>query len=293
MWQQLMVTVDEDLAEEVSDALMDAGALSVSFLDAGDQALFEPPLGTTPVWAQTRVVGLFEEGGDLAATRSALGRRFGEVRLRDWSEEALADQAWERAWLEHFRPMHFGSRLWVCPTGFTVEETDSVVMLLDPGLAFGTGTHPTTALCLEWLDAADLHGATVVDYGCGSGILGIAAALLGASSVHAVDIDPQALVATVDNARKNAVEDKIETSLPDRLSSFESDIVLANILANPLMELAAELRSRVRPGGRIVLSGILAEQADAVASVYAGKGFEMEPAVFGEGWARLAGVRRA
>lgn len=288
-----MVTVDEDQAEEISDALMDAGALSVSFLDAGDQPLFEPPLGTTPVWAQTRVVGLFEEGGDLAAVRSALGQRFGEGRLRDWSEETLADQVWERAWLEHFRPMRFGRRLWVCPTGFTVEEPGAVVMLLDPGLAFGTGTHPTTALCLAWLDAADLDGATVVDYGCGSGILGIGAALLGASSVHAVDIDPQALVATVDNARKNAVEDKIETSPPDRLSSFESDIVLANILANPLMELADELRLRVRLGGRIVLSGILAEQADAVASVYAGKGFEMEPAVLGEGWARLAGVRRA
>ncbi|CAI8729551.1 50S ribosomal protein L11 methyltransferase [Methylococcus capsulatus] len=292
MWQQLMVTVDEDLAEDVSDALMDAGALSVSFLDAGDQPLFEPPPGTTPVWAQTRVVGLFEEGGDLAAIRSVLGGRFGDERLRDWSEEALADQVWERTWLEHFRPMRFGSRLWVCPTGFTVEDTDAVVMSLDPGLAFGTGTHPTTALCLEWLDAADLHGASVLDYGCGSGILGIAAALLGAAGVHAVDIDPQALAATVENARKNRVGDRIEVASPGELADFDSDIALANILANPLMELADTLRSRVRPGGRIVLSGILAEQADAVASVYARKGFEMEPAVFREGWVRLAGVRR-
>ncbi|AAU92846.1 MULTISPECIES: 50S ribosomal protein L11 methyltransferase [Methylococcus] len=292
MWQQLMVTVDEDLAEDVSDALMDAGALSVSFLDAGDQPLFEPPPGTTPVWAQTRVVGLFEEGGDLAAIRSALGGRFGDERLRDWSEEALADQVWERTWLEHFRPMRFGSRLWVCPTGFTVEDTDAVVMSLDPGLAFGTGTHPTTALCLEWLDAADLQGASVLDYGCGSGILGIAAALLGAAGVHAVDIDPQALAATVENARKNRVGDRIEVASPGGLADFDSDIALANILANPLMELADALRSRVRPGGRIVLSGILAEQADAVASVYARKGFEMEPAVFREGWVRLAGVRR-
>lgn len=292
MWQQLMVTVDEDLAEDVSDALMDAGALSVSFLDAGDQPLFEPPPGTTPVWAQTRVVGLFEEGGDLAAIRSALGGRFGDERLRDWSEEALADQVWERTWLEHFRPMRFGSRLWVCPAGFTVEDTDAVVMSLDPGLAFGTGTHPTTALCLEWLDAADLHGASVLDYGCGSGILGIAAALLGAAGVHAVDIDPQALAATVENARKNRVGDRIEVASPGELADFDSDIALANILANPLMELADTLRSRVRPGGRIVLSGILAEQADAVASVYARKGFEMEPAVFREGWVRLAGVRR-
>lgn len=292
MWQQLMVTVDEDLAEDVSDALMDAGALSVSFLDAGDQPLFEPPPGTTPVWAQTRVVGLFEEGGDLAAIRSALGGRFGDERLRDWSEEALADQVWERTWLEHFRPMRFGSRLWVCPTGFTVEETDAVVMRLDPGLAFGTGTHPTTALCLEWLDAADLHGASVLDYGCGSGILGVAAALLGAARVHAVDIDPQALAATVENARQNRVGDRIEVALPWDLVDGESDIVLANILANPLMELADALRSRLRPDGRIVLSGILAEQADAVASVYARKGFEMEPAVLSEGWVRLAGVRR-
>jgi ribosomal protein L11 methyltransferase len=292
MWHQLMVTVDEDLAEGVSEALMDAGALSVSFLDAGDQALFEPPLGTTPVWAQTRVVGLFEEGSDLAAVRSALGRRFGAERLRDWSEEKLADQAWERAWLEHFRPLRFGGRLWICPTGFTVEEPEAVVMLLDPGLAFGTGTHPTTALCLEWLDAADLHGASVVDYGCGSGILGIAAALLGASRVHAVDIDPQALAATAENAGKNRIGDRIEVSLPEDLADFESDVVMANILANPLMELAGELRSRLRPGGRIVLSGILAEQADAVACVYARKGFELEPAVLSEGWVRLAGVRR-
>ncbi|MDF9392136.1 MULTISPECIES: 50S ribosomal protein L11 methyltransferase [Methylococcus] len=292
MWQQLMVTVDEELAEDVSDALMDAGALSVSFLDAGDQALFEPPLGTTPVWTQTRVVGLFEKDGDLAAIRSALGGQFGEERLRDWSEETLADQVWERAWLEHFHPMRFGSRLWVCPTGFTVEETDAVVMRLDPGLAFGTGTHPTTALCLEWLDAADLHGASVLDYGCGSGILGVAAALLGAARVHAVDIDPQALAATVENARQNRVGDRIEVALPWDLVDGESDIVLANILANPLMELADALRSRLRPDGRIVLSGILAEQADAVASVYARKGFEMEPAVLSEGWVRLAGVRR-
>lgn len=188
--------------------------------------------------------------------------------------------------------MRFGSRLWVCPTGFTVEDTDAVVMSLDPGLAFGTGTHPTTALCLEWLDAADLHGASVLDYGCGSGILGIAAALLGAAGVHAVDIDPQALAATVENARKNRVGDRIEVASPGELADFDSDIALANILANPLMELADTLRSRVRPGGRIVLSGILAEQADAVASVYARKGFEMEPAVFREGWVRLAGVRR-
>lgn len=292
MWLQLMVTVDEDLAEAVSDALMDAGASSVSFLDAGDQPLFEPPLGTTPVWAQTRVVGLFEADADLAAVRLSLERSFGADKFRDWSEEALADQAWERAWLEHFRPMRFGDRLWVCPTGFTVEETGAAVMLLDPGLAFGTGTHPTTALCLEWLDAAALKGAVVLDYGCGSGILGIAAALLGAERVYAVDIDPQALVATSDNARKNEVEDKIEIALPERLSSFESDVVLANILANPLMELADELRSRLRVGGRIVLSGVLAEQAEAVMAVYALKGFEMEPVAISEGWARLAGVRR-
>ncbi|MDD2768153.1 MAG: 50S ribosomal protein L11 methyltransferase [Methylococcus sp.] len=292
MWRQLMVTVDEDLAEAVSDELTDAGASSVSFLDAGDQPLFEPPLGTTPVWAQTRVLGLFEEDADLAAVRLSLEQHFGADKFRDWSEETLADQAWERAWLEHFRSMRFGDRLWVCPTGFSVEEPGAAVMLLDPGLAFGTGTHPTTALCLEWLDAAELDGAVVLDYGCGSGILGIAAALLGAGRVYAVDIDPQALVATLDNARKNGVEGKIETFLPDRLSAFESDVVLANILANPLMELADALRLRLRIGGRIVLSGVLAEQADAVASAYALKGFEMEPVAISEGWARLAGVRR-
>lgn len=291
MWRQLLVTVDESLAERVADVLSECGALAVSFFDAGNEPLFEPPLGTTPVWSRTQVVGLFEQDIDLARIRGDLEKCFGASQFRDWAEEEVGDRPWERVWLEHFQPTRFGRRLWICPSGFTIDEADAIVLCLDPGLAFGTGTHPTTALCLEWLDAADLQGKIVVDYGCGSGILAVAAALLGAKRVWAVDIDPQALVAVEENARKNAVQDRIEIASPSELPRFESDLLMANILANPLVDLADELGARLRIGGTLLLSGILAAQLDTVANAYRRAGVEMGSATVREDWVRLVGKK--
>jgi ribosomal protein L11 methyltransferase len=212
--------------------------------------------------------------------------------------ETLADRAWEREWLKDFKPMRFGQRLWICPGG---QQPDAeqlrtkpapVLIELDPGLAFGTGTHPTTALCLEWLDSAEVAGARVIDFGCGSGILAIAAAKLGAAEILAIDIDPQALLATHDNAERNGVAQLIQARLVENdAHPAPADILLANILAGPLASLASEFSARVRSGGRLVMSGILRNQAEAVATTYA-PWFDIAPVVVRDDWVRLDGVRR-
>ena len=291
MWRQFAATIDEAQAEALSDLFMGLGALSISLEDAGDQPLFEPKPGETPLWQQTKVVALFEPDADAAKVRAGVEARFGAA-LRGWEASALEDQVWERAWLEYFRPMAFGQRLWVCPTGFEPPAPEAVNVWLDPGLAFGTGTHPTTALCLEWLDGQDLTGKSVLDYGCGSGILAIAALKLGAAQALGVDIDPQALTASADNALKNGVEPRLTLCFPQDLRGFQADIVLANILAGPLVELADSLLERLRPGGGLALSGILADQAGRVQSAYQDR-VEFAQAVIREDWALLAGVKRA
>ncbi|QFY41200.1 50S ribosomal protein L11 methyltransferase [Candidatus Methylospira mobilis] len=293
-WRQLSVAAPEALTEPLSEACSDMGALSVSLEDEGDQPLFEPRPGETPTWNNTRVTALFEADADTDLIRSALQTRFGEERLQGWRIETIADQPWERAWLEHFKPMRFGQRLWIVPTGFDApEDTSAVCVNLDPGLAFGTGSHPTTALCLEWIDANDLRGLRVMDYGCGSGILAVAALLKGAERVCAVDIDAQALTATQANAGKNNVAARIECRFPESVSEgYQADIVFANILANPLIELACVLSDGVVDNGRIVLSGILKEQADSVAQAYT-PFFEMSAPVFSNEWVRLSGRRRS
>lgn len=293
MWRQLSAAAPESLAEEVSDRLFELGALSVSFEDEGDQPLFEPGPGEAPIWRDTRVIGLFEEDVDVDEVRAALAASFAENALSGWRVQEIQDQAWERAWLEHFQPMRFGKRLWIIPTGFEPPaQEDAVCVHLDPGLAFGTGTHPTTALCLQWLDGQDLQGKTVIDYGCGSGILAVAALLLGAVSVVATDIDPQALTATADNAEKNGVRDRLSGCMPPQMPAVRADILLANILANPLIELAGRLAGHVKPGGRIALSGILREQAGKVRDAYE-PFFIMDDPEFLEDWTRLTGVRRS
>jgi len=290
MWRQLAITVDESSAEPVSDLLANLGAVSVSFEDAGDQPLFEPKPGETPVWRQTDVIGLFDADADIDRIRRSVETVFGERVLRIRIED-LEDRVWERAWLDHFQPMRFGRRLWICPTGFEPPEPEAVNVVLDPGLAFGTGTHPTTALCLEWLDGQDLGGKTVIDYGCGSGILAVAALKLGAAKAYGVDIDPQALTASEENARKNGVEAKLALGYPKALAAVRADVLLANILATPLIELAADIGEKVRPGGSLALSGILATQADLVRAAYASQ-FEFSPPAIREEWVLLTGVKR-
>jgi len=292
MWWQLSAATGEALAETLSDRLFELGALSVTFQDEGDQPLFEPKPGETPIWRDTRVIALFEEDADIDLVRSVLAADFASAAVSDWRVEEIQDQAWERAWLEHFQPMRFGQRLWIIPTGFEPpDQADAVCVSLDPGLAFGTGTHPTTALCLQWLDGQNLQGKTVVDYGCGSGVLAVAALLLGAASAVATDIDPQALTATTDNARKNGVEARVRCCLPKHLPPLQADLLLANILANPLIELAGQLAAHVRPGGGLALSGILREQAGDVLRAYE-PFFAMDEPQFLEDWTRLTGVRR-
>jgi ribosomal protein L11 methyltransferase len=289
MWRQLAITVDESLAEPVSDLLSNLGAVSVSFEDAGDQPLFEPKPGETPVWRQTKVIGLFDAEADTDRIRNSVENAFGE-RVLQYQLEDLEDRVWERAWLDYFQPMRFGRRLWICPTGFEPPEPEAVNVVLDPGLAFGTGTHPTTALCLEWLDGQDLEGKTVVDYGCGSGILAVAALKLGAAKAYGVDIDPQALTASDENARKNGAEANLVLGYPKELAGVQADVLVANILATPLIELAADISEKVRPGGRLALSGILATQAEMVRAAYASQ-FDFSPPVVREEWALLTGVK--
>ena len=291
MWNQVSITTDETSAELLSTVLLDLGALSASLEDEGDQPLFEPKPGETPIWHSTRIIALFEQTTDLELVRQELRSKVGHDRFSGWQVDIIEDQAWERAWLEHFRPMPFGKRLWIIPTGFEKPvDPDAVSVRLDPGLAFGTGTHPTTALCLEWLDSRSLENQTVIDFGCGSGILAIAAVLLGATRAIGVDIDPQAIRATVDNAEKNQIGERIECCPPGHLPHAKADVLLANILANPLIDLASTLAGLVKPGGHIVLSGILQNQAQAVRDAYLPY-FRMDEPAFSEDWTRLSGTR--
>ena len=266
-WKQLSFHCPQAEAEALSAQLTELGAVAVTLQDDADQPLFEPGPGETPLWQSVCVTGLFEDGIDSSAIVAAIRTTLGE-HLSLAAEETVEDRAWERAWMDDYHPMQFGQRLWIVPTDYTAPDPQAVNLLLDPGLAFGTGTHPTTALCLRWLDAHPPQGQTVIDYGCGSGILGIAALRLGARHVDAVDIDPQALQATRDNAARNGVDENIATMFPPQLSGKPVDLVLANILAGPLVELAPALAAYVKPEGRIVLSGLLETQSAQIVHVY-------------------------
>ncbi|WP_027852886.1 50S ribosomal protein L11 methyltransferase [Marinobacterium litorale] len=297
-WLQLKVETPPEQAEQYEDLLLAAGCAAVTYQDAEDNPIFEPELGTTPLWRKTVVTGLFAAEHDLQETLALLTEAqrsistAATVDLPQFHAEILEDKDWEREWMESYHPMQFGKRLWVCPSWREAPDPGAVNLLLDPGLAFGTGTHPTTALCLEWLDAQDLEGQLIVDYGCGSGILGIAALLLGAKHVIAVDIDTQALTATRDNlARNHLTDDRLEAWLPESAPKAQADTLVANILAGPLVELAPTLEALVRPGGKILLSGLLADQAEAVSLAYQ-KWFDMETPVERDGWIRLTGSKR-
>ena len=287
-WLQLTFYSTKEKAEPLADLLSEAGAAAVTMQDAADQPLYEPPPGATPLWQLTNVVGLFAEDADGDAIVQQLQAQW-QGEFPDYRSEVLEDQDWERAWMDDFKPMRFGERLWIVPSWHDAPDGDAVNILLDPGLAFGTGTHPTTRLCLEWLDGHEIAGKRVIDYGCGSGILALAAALLGAESVIGVDNDPQALVATLDNASRNGVN--IQVYLPKEAPQEPVEVLVANILAGPLIEMAGRLSALVLPGGEIALSGILPEQAEAVSAAYS-EWFAMQPPVEHDGWIRLEGIKR-
>lgn len=288
----LQLTLDIATADPApyEDALFGLGALSVTLEDAADDPVLEPAPGETPLWPTRVVKALFEATIDRHALAHSLARTLPGAPPPHF--ESIADRAWEREWLRDFKPMRFGRRLWVCPGGLPAGDPEAVRIELDPGLAFGTGTHPTTALCLEWLDRRDLRGLELVDYGCGSGILAIAALKLGAARAHAVDIDPQALVATRDNARRNGTATGLHISGDLHLEDRFCDVLVANILAGPLVELAPSFAAAVRSGGELALSGILVAQAESVTAAYR-PWFDIGPSATREGWALLSGRRLA
>lgn len=285
-WLELTLDCDRQNAERLSDCLERAGAVSVSFSDAGNEIVIDPNDGEAPLWTVTRVTGLFDGGADLGPIRRRLeGAGFGAPRVA-----RVEERAWERDWEQHVRPRRFGRRLWVLPLSAGDAGRAGVCVRLDPGLAFGTGAHATTALCLEWLDGEVLKGREVIDYGCGSGILGIAAAKLGARAVRCVDNDPKALRAAQDNARRNAVAGRLAFFQPEELPRERADLLLANLYAVPLIGLAERLTALLRAGGGIALSGLLSDQVEAVSRAYAGR------IAFGrprerDGWACLCGTR--
>lgn len=288
-WQQLHFTTDASTARQLQQLLEDAEVAAVTLSDAGDEPVLEPRPGTMPLWQDTVVTALLTEQQEpqqlLANLRTQLEHPLPEPRV-----ETLPDQAWERSWMDDFEPMRFGERLWIVPSWCATPEPEAVNLHLDPGLAFGTGTHETTALCLEWLDAHPPTNLRVADYGCGSGVLAIAALLLGARHLDACDLDPQALVATRANARDNRVAEGLHCHELDAMPDG-ADLMLANILAGPLMELASTLAGLTSPGGTIVLSGILREQARQVCHHYE-HWFDLNPPVERGDWCLLTGVRR-
>ncbi|PID41683.1 MAG: 50S ribosomal protein L11 methyltransferase [Proteobacteria bacterium] len=299
-WIQLSTTTDPAHAEVVEDLFLTRSAVSVTLMDAADTPILEPEPGTTPIWNETRVMALFPAETDTRVLLNSLQREIGdsqELANLQIKTEILEDKDWEREWMKNFHPIQCGERLWICPSWREPPEPDRVNLLLDPGLAFGTGTHPTTFLCLQWLDGIDTRGKTVIDYGCGSGILAIAALLLGADSAVGIDIDPQALLASKDNSKRNGIpENKLSVFTPGQLQGSgtpplkQADIVLANILAQPLIDLAAEIASHVKPGGRIALSGIIEKQAKPVENIYR-EWFDLEPVKTRDEWVLIVGKK--
>ena len=289
---QLAITLNLDGldAERVEEACFEFGALAVSYTDQRDDPILEPAPGEFRLWPHSRLQALFsfdcKPQEIVAGLEHVLRVEPGRI-----SVETLADRVWEREWLRDFHPMCFGSRLWVAPHHAHVHTQGAVIVRLDPGLAFGTGTHATTAMCLAWLDENARHGQVVIDYGCGSGVLAVAAARLGASAAHAFDIDPQALTATRDNAAANHVESRVHVVASDQELPGGADILLANILCAPLCDLASRFAALTAPGGKIVLAGLLAAQADEVARAHA-PWFDISTFATRDGWTALAGSRR-
>lgn len=290
-WIQLTVSAPERHAPHVGDMLAGNGAMAVTYRDAQDNPIFEPPIGEAVYWQETLVTGLFPAETDLAPIIANLAKSSYFKNGLNYKTDQLEDKDWEREWMDNFHPIQFGQRLWVCPSWREIPDPKAVNIMLDPGMAFGTGTHPTTALCLGWLDGQELQNKTVVDFGCGSGILAIGALLLGAKRAIGIDIDQQALLASKENAARNGVANQLEVYLPSQQPSLRADVVLANILAGPLRELAPVISDYVAPGGELVMSGILERQINAVQNAYADL-FEFSSAKIKEGWVMLHAKRK-
>jgi ribosomal protein L11 methyltransferase len=295
-WQQLIVRTDEQHSELISDILTANGSDAVTIQDAADQPIFEPLPDTMPLWSQLQVTGLFSASQNLQPVLDIIKTAIGTKPL--CKVEILEDKDWIRAWMDDFKPMLFGKKLWICPSWHQPPDKNAVNISLDPGLAFGTGTHPTTSLCLKWLDAYSesnpIQDQEFIDYGCGSGILSVAALMLGAKIVHGVDIDPQAIQASVANALKNHQYEKLMTYLPEAFNQQQQnllcDVLMANILSGPLLELAEYFASKVKIGGSLLLSGILIEQEAQIREKYQ-QWFLLDATEYEQDWIRISGKK--
>ena len=290
-WIQLIIHCAPQQSEEIELAALELGALSVTLQDAADQPILEPAVGETPLWDACVMTALFPSDTFTSAIDDQLKNRFSIIN-QHWQQ--LEDKDWSQEWKQHFQPTLCGERLWICPSWTEPPDPQGINLHLDPGLAFGTGSHPTTHLCLQWLDAQNLKGKTVIDYGCGSGILGVAALLLGAADVIAVDNDPQALLASRDNARRNQItDDQLKTYLPEQLPlNCHADVVVANILAAPLIKLSSRLCAMTKPSGYLCLAGLLDSQIDQVMAPYASD-FEFQQPKIESEWALLSAKKHA
>ena len=267
-WLQLAIEIPNQALQETEQALNELGALSLSLRDAANQPLLEPAPGELPLWDRLTVEALFDSEWPLKELLKQVQQQLPRLAANQIKSRTIPNQAWERVWMDRFQPMSFGNRLWIYPSHIKPSSRESINIRLDPGLAFGTGTHATTALCLQWLDKQELANKTVLDYGCGSGVLSIAACKLGAKKAYAVDIDPQALQATESNAKLNRVNKRVSTCLPKHLPTIQADIVLANIISNILIGLKRTLVHLTKNDGALIMSGILPEQCDSVRAAY-------------------------
>jgi len=295
-WLQLLVDSNRDQINLIEDTLLKVGAVSVTLQEhipqgQQEQPILEPALGETPLWDHSRITGLFKADSDTNHILNILSKEINPMPATRW--EQLEDKDWEREWMDNYHPIQCAKTLWICPSWQTPPDPNATNLLLDPGLAFGTGTHPTTFLCMQWLAEQSIEGLDAIDYGCGSGILGITSLLLGANQVTGVDIDPQALLATHENVKRNSLStEQFPVYLPQQkeLKEASADIVLANILAGPLLELSNTLLDPLKINGKICLSGVLAIQAEQVKQAYSHK-INFEPNAEREGWVRLSGSR--
>ncbi len=291
-WLQLKIDSDEQNADYFSDELIEHGAAAVTLQDGADQEIFEPALGTTPLWSSTQIIGLFDANTNIDEIINSIKSKAQTEQniTAQYRLEQLEDKDWVRAWMDDFIPIQFADALWLCPSWSQVPDNTATNIMLDPGLAFGTGTHPTTAMCMTWLGTHTIPDS-VIDYGCGSGILAVTAACLGAKSVTAVDNDPQALIATNQNAQKNNTESKIRTFYPDQVPSNKVELLIANILAQPLIELAPRFNELLLDNGQLVISGILENQAKMLIAAYTPY-LKLEIANQQQEWVCLTGTKR-
>lgn len=295
-WLQIHITVDQADVESTETLLLSLGAVSVTLDDAEDQALLEPLPGETPLWNKVIVTGIYQQNDEAPIDVNALVA-FAQLQLpanTQISHDELEDQVWERAWMDYYEPIQIAENFWIVPEWLEPPEKNAVNLKLDPGLAFGTGNHASTFLCLQWLGKTDLKDKVVIDYGCGSGILGVAALLLGAKQVYATDIDPQAVLATKQNAELNGVVDKLFVDLPDAFNQTvqqEADVLIANILAAPLIALAPEFSRLIKQGGEFALAGVIEEQVEEVSKTYQAFFNITEIEKREECWCRISGYR--